>query len=79
MKITNIERDGNIYTLTFEPNFIERLFNIKKKIKRYKDTLSTYTFGGGHVYVDEDGRDLGNNFGYGSNIREKIDRWRNKF
>lgn len=79
MKIVNIEKDGIIYTVTFKPNWLEYIFGIKNKIKKYKDTGRIYSFGGGHVYVDQEGRELGNEFGYGCNIRYKIDMWRNRF
>ena len=79
MKITKIENEGNIYLVTREPNFIERLFGIKKRVDKYKSTGGSYTFGGGRVYVDQKGRELGNTLGYGSDTREAIDCWRRSF
>lgn len=75
MKISNIENEGNIYIVTFIPNMIERFFGVKEKTKRYKDTWSTYSFGGGHVYIDQKGKQLSN----GNWIAEKIDQWRRRF
>lgn len=75
MKISNIEKEKNTYIVTFIPNIIERFFGVKEKTKRYKDTWDTYTFGGGHVYVNEKGEQLNN----GNWIAEKIDNWRRKF
>jgi len=75
MKIIKIEEQEWIYTVTFKPNFIERLFGVKEKSKKYKQTGSQYDFGGGNVYVDEKGRKLGN----GNWIGESIDNWKHKF
>lgn len=79
MKITKIENEGRVYSITFKPNWVEALLGIKEKIKKYKDTGATYSFGGGNVYVDQKGRELGNTIGYGSEIREAIDRHRRSF
>lgn len=76
MKITKIERDPQgfrIFNVTFEPRWYERIFGIKTKIKKYRDTDRTYTYGSGTVYVNEKGKQLGN----GHWIGEKIDCWRN--
>lgn len=79
MIISKIEKEGNIYLVTREPNFIERVFGVKPRVDKYKDTGNTYTFGGGHVYVDQKGNELGNGLGYGSDTREVIDCWRRRF
>lgn len=79
MKITKIEQEGNIYTVTFTPNWWERLFGYKEKSNKYKDTYLTYTYGGGHVYVNQEGKELSNTHGYGSDIRRAIDNWRRRF
>ena len=79
MKITKIEKEGRIYSVTFKPYWLESIFGVKEQVKKYKDTGSNYTFGGGNIYVDQKGRDLGNQFGYGSYIRETIDRYRRRF
>ena len=76
MKITKIEENQfNIYTVTFEPNLIERLLNIKSYKRKYKDTGNHYALGGGSVYIDQKGRKLGN----GNWIGNKIDEWKRKF
>lgn len=36
MRITNIEYDNGVYSITFNPCFIERVFGMKEKIKKYK-------------------------------------------
>jgi hypothetical protein len=36
MKISKIEKKGEIYFVTKKPNFIQRLFGTKEKIERYK-------------------------------------------
>lgn len=79
MKISKIENEGCIYTVTFKPNWLESLFGFKEKTEKFKDTHSTYTFGSGHVYVDRNGNTLGNHFGYKSSVREAIDKWRRKW
>jgi len=78
MKITNIktsEDKYNVYFVTFEPNWLERLFGVKPREERFKDTGSTYTFGGGHVYYDIEGYQLDN----GSYIGKTIDAFRRKW
>lgn len=79
MKIIKIEKEINIYSVTREPNFIERLFGVKQRVDKYKSTGDTYSFGGGRVYIDQKGRRLGNTLGYGSSTREAIDCWRRSF
>lgn len=79
MKIVKIENDKDIYSVTFKPNWLESLFGIKENIKKYKDTGYVYIFGNGRVYVDQKGRELGNNLGYGCDTRKSIDRHRNSF
>jgi len=78
MKVSNIKREeeySNIYVVTLVPNWFEKLFGVKEKTKRYKDTGSIYRFGGGNVYINEKGEKLGN----GSKIGNVIDKWRNAF
>lgn len=77
MKITKIERqeDTNIFHVTFSPNWIERIFNVKQKVKKYKDTGSEFTFGGGSVYINENLDQLPN----GSHIGNAIDKSRMKW
>jgi hypothetical protein len=76
MKITEIkQKEYSIYEVSFEPNWLERLFGAKPKVREYKHTGREYTFGGGRVYVDKTGKELGN----GSPIGEAIDRSRRAF
>ena len=79
MKIIKIESSGDIYKVTKTPNFIERLLGKKERVDKYRATGRTYSCGGGYVYVDQTGKQLGNIDGWGSDIREAIDRWRNSF
>ena len=79
MKITKIENEGDIYSVTRMPNFIERLFGVKERIDKYKSTGGTYALGGGRTYIDQKGRELGISLGYGSDTREAIDCWRRSF
>jgi hypothetical protein len=74
MKIKEIKRKKDsysIYEVTFTPNWLEKLFGIKEKTKEYKETSSSYTFGGGNVYIDKKGNKLGN----GNWIGEAIDNF----
>ena len=78
MKIKEIKRKENsyfIYEVTFKPNWLERLFGVEEKTKEYKDGDATYTFGGGNLYRDKSGKELGN----GNWIGEAIDRFRRKW
>jgi len=61
MKIKEIkQQDGNVFIITLKPNFIERLFGFTQKEIRIKNTYDTYYYGGGFVYIREDGHKLGN-------------------
>ncbi len=75
MKITNIKRVDNIFIVDLVPNRLEKFFGVQPKTKRYKDKGSYYPFGGGNVYLTEDGEETGN----GSYIGTELDKWRNKF
>lgn len=75
MRISKIENVNYVYEVTFTPYFIERIFGVKPKTKKYKDTGNTYTFGSGHVYVDQNGSLLGN----GNHIGDAIDKYRRRF
>lgn len=48
---------------------------VEEKTKEYKDADATYTFGGGNVYIDKSGKELGN----GNWIGEAIDTFRRKW
>lgn len=75
MKIANITNEGLIYTVELVPNWFEKLFGVKPKSVRYRQTFSTFEYGGGNVYIREDGYRTKN----GDSITEAIDRWINKF
>lgn len=78
MKIKEIkQKEGsyNIYQVIFAPNWLEKLFGVKEQIKEYKQTSSTFTFGGGAVYIDKYGKQLNN----GNSIGEAIDAFRRKW
>lgn len=75
MKIKEIKLKKDsycIYQVTFTPNWLEKLFGIKEETKEYKYGDATYTFGGGNVYIDKSGKELGN----GNWIGEAIDKFR---
>ena len=60
MKIKKIERrkdTKNIYDVTLEPNWLERLFGIVERIESFKESGYIYIFGG-DVYVDQTGKEL---------------------
>lgn len=75
MIITKIECESPIYTVTFSPSVIERIFGIKEVTKRFKKTSGTYSYGGGGVYVNEKGETLSN----GNWIAKKLDAWNRRF
>lgn len=75
MHITDFKCKGNIWTLTFKPSIIEKIFGVKEKQKSYKETNRKYTFGGGTIYVTQDGRDTDN----GDWVAEAIDRKKRSF
>jgi len=75
MKIESIKQEGDIFTVTFKPSFIEYLFGCTSKIKKYKNTYDEYKYGGGFVYVDKNGKKLGN----GNWIGEALDAHQRKF
>jgi len=79
MKIEQIEKIQNGYIeeyhVTLIPNRIEEFFGKKKQVMRFKDSGRRYTFGGGTVYIRDDGEQTYN----GSKIGESIDKWRNSF
>ena len=78
MKIKEIKRKENayfVYEVTLTPNWLERLFGVEEKTKEYRDRDASYTFGGGNVYIDKSGEELGN----GNWIGEAIDKFRRKW
>jgi hypothetical protein len=78
MKIKEIKKKKDsysIYEVIFEPNWLEKLFNIKQKTIEYKQTDSIYTFGGGNVYINKEGKKLGNGNWIGKAIDEFKRKW----
>jgi hypothetical protein len=78
MKIIKIEEEAsnyNVYNVTFQPNWLEKIFGVKEKTKQFKDNNNSYTFGGGHVYLNKKCEELGN----GNWIGEAIDKWRRRW
>ena len=78
MKIKEIKKvEGTylVYEVVFRPNWIEKIFGVKERVKKFKDTGSTYLFGGQSVYMDQSGNKLGN-YSY---ISESIDRWKRRW
>lgn len=75
MKISNIEEikgyrhNLTIYKITFTPCWIGEFLGIKSKVKQYKDTKNTFTFGGGGIYINPDGSKVSN----GSRVAEAIE------
>lgn len=72
MKVKSIGRIDYIYIVVLTPNWLEKLFGVKDKIVKLRDTDCTYTFGGGRIYLFEDGTRTDN----GDYIAEEIDKWR---
>ena len=60
-KIIKIEKEKDIFTVTFRPNFFGRLVGLVDYTEKYKkDLINTYAFGGGGVYYKQNGEALGN-------------------
>lgn len=75
MKIKEIKRKPDsfcIYQVTFTPNCLEKLFGVVEHTKEFKDADARYTYGGGNVYIDKKGKELGNR----NWIGEAIDQFR---
>ncbi len=70
MRISDMKQEGDIWHITLTPNFLERLFGFKERVLLYKETDRIYKYGGGNIYVTQDGRDSGN----GNWIGKAIDR-----
>lgn len=61
MKVVNIIEQDNLYVVELKPNFIQRLFGMENKIKKYKRIpFEYYTFGGGSIYYNQKGKKLRN-------------------
>jgi len=75
MKIIGVKTiKSYIYELDIKYNWLERLFGSKSGKYKFKETDSIFTFGGGHVYIDEEGEKLTNFDKRG----EYMDRWKRK-
>jgi hypothetical protein len=73
MKIVNITEENNSYVVELKPNFIQRLFGMENKFEKYKrKSFASYTYGGGSVYYNQKGEELGNN----NYIQKAIDNYR---
>jgi len=78
MKIVKIEQPSSdeIFIVYFAPNWIEKLFGVKPKQRKYKRNPDrNFSFGGGGIYYDQKGNKLSN----GSYIGEKIDKFTRQF
>ena len=76
MKITKIEQQENIFTVTKSPNMLQRIFGLKTKVEKYKDTGNTYRyFDNIRAYVNQKGQVLG----FSHKITTAIEDWRRSF
>ncbi len=76
MEIESIKKENYYYIVSLTPNLIERLFNVKPRIEKYKYTGSDYLLWGENgIYVNEKGEKTGNM----SKIACKLDVFRFKF
>lgn len=78
MKIKNIEKEKdshNIYVVTLEPSWLGKLFGKKREQLRIKDTGNTFTYGGGSVYLLQNGMELLNH----SKIGTAVDQWKRQW
>lgn len=70
-----IKKIGDVYAVTFIPSRIEKFFGKTEITKYYKETGSTFLYGGGFVYVNESGAKLT----VDSPISIAIDNYRRRF
>lgn len=64
MDITNIEElKENIFEVTLSPDWFERIFRIKERKIKIKETGNEYTFRGCSVYINHKGKKMGPDFG----------------
>lgn len=76
MKIKQIIQDGDIFEVTKEPTFFERMVGLVKRVERYKDTGSTYHyFESTRAYVNEKGELLGATH----KMTQVLECWRRRF
>lgn len=72
MRITNVALvKPDVYQVTWQPNWFECLLNYGPKKRLFFNTGATYVFGGGSIFVDEDGDGVSN----GHPIQVSIDRF----
>lgn len=55
MKIEKIEWQDPVATVHWIPNWLEKLFKVKPKTKKYVDQGRMYSFGGQWKWFNEDG------------------------
>ena len=75
MKIEKIELKDDIYYVSIKPEWLEKLFGYKSKVRRFKATKEFFTSTGNKVYRDSEGEILYN----GHWIALEIDAYRFKF
>jgi len=61
MKVIKVQKADNIniYSVTLKPNWLGRLFGRKEKVINLKDTRRKYMLGGGGLYINKKGEELG--------------------
>lgn len=60
MKITEITKTDNVYTVRFSPNWLGRLFGKKEKIEKFKKSNGVrYLLTGRGVYYNQKGEETG--------------------
>jgi len=75
MKIVEITKENDIYTVKQVPNWLERLFGIKEKVEKFKkDNWHKYMFGGG-LYYNQKGEEIGN----GNKVGLALDNYERSF
>ena len=76
MKIKKIVQDGDMFEVTKEPTFFERMVGLVKRTERYKDTGRTYHyFEGTRAYINEKGELLGATH----KMTKVLECWRRRF
>jgi hypothetical protein len=76
MKITNIEQKGDVFTVTYTPNALERFFGFKPYFSVFKNTGYSYKhYGNPTVYINRNGEQLDPT----DKTTIAIDNWRRKF
>lgn len=75
MRITNIEYDNGVYSITFNPCFIERVFGMKEKIKKYKKRGDVFLLSGRDVIINQNGEKLRSD----NVVTIAINNWDNSF